>query len=68
MLSDVKFCELDKDSFDAQIKPLRAALSVTQQKIKRAKIPVIIVFEGWGAAGKGSDPELRSPGLQGVHR
>ena len=54
MLSDVKFCELDKASFDAQIKPLRAALAVTQQKIKRAKIPVVIVFEGWGAAGKGS--------------
>lgn len=54
MLSDMIFQELDKASFDAQIKPLRAALAVTQQKIKRAKIPVVIVFEGWGAAGKGS--------------
>ncbi|MHB1151582.1 MAG: polyphosphate:AMP phosphotransferase [Eubacteriales bacterium] len=29
-------------------------LAVYQQQIKEAKIPVIILFEGWGASGKGS--------------
>lgn len=29
-------------------------LAVLQQQIKEAKIPVIILFEGWGASGKGS--------------
>lgn len=28
-------------------------LNLLQQKIKEAKIPVIILFEGWGASGKG---------------
>lgn len=28
-------------------------LNILQQKIKESKIPVIILFEGWGASGKG---------------
>lgn len=43
-----------KEEFDSAIKPLRARLSVLQQQIKQAKIPVVMVFEGWGASGKGS--------------
>lgn len=43
-----------KEEFDAAIKPLRARLSVLQQQIKQQKIPVVMVFEGWGASGKGS--------------
>ena len=29
-------------------------VSVLQQKVKECKLPVVILFEGWGAAGKGS--------------
>ncbi len=29
-------------------------LAASQMKIKEAKLPVMVIFEGWGAAGKGS--------------
>lgn len=34
-------------------KNLREQLSALQQPIKKQKLPVIILFEGWGASGKG---------------
>lgn len=43
-----------KNEFKSDIKKLKAELSVLQQTVKEKKLPVIIVFEGWGAAGKGS--------------
>lgn len=33
---------------------LRSRLSSLQLKIRDAKLPVIVIFEGWGASGKGS--------------
>ncbi len=45
--------KLDKESYNAIIKPLQSELSVLQQRIMQAKIPVIVIFEGLGAAGKG---------------
>lgn len=45
---------LIKEEYNAAMKPLEKKLSELQQRIKREKIPVIMVFEGWGAAGKGS--------------
>ena len=36
------------------LKERRAALAALQQPIKEAKLPVIVLVEGWGAAGKGS--------------
>lgn len=47
-------CSLKKEEYNARIKPLTARLAAVQQRIKQAKIPVIMLFEGWGAAGKGS--------------
>lgn len=48
---------IDKAEIKAVIKPeikmLGERLSILQQQLKEAKIPVIILFEGWGAAGKG---------------
>ncbi len=41
--------EAEKFDFDAAEKKLAAL----QQAIKEAKIPVIVLFEGWGASGKG---------------
>ncbi|MGB5823632.1 MAG: polyphosphate:AMP phosphotransferase [Proteocatella sp.] len=46
--------ELSKQVYDDGIGILRERLFVLQQELKNKKIPVIILFEGWGAAGKGS--------------
>lgn len=35
------------------IKAEREKLSASQMKIKEAKLPVMVIFEGWGASGKG---------------
>lgn len=40
--------------YKARLEEESAKLSVLQRKCKEAKIPVIIVFEGFGAAGKGT--------------
>lgn len=42
-----------KADFKKQSKKLEKELETLPQRIKEAKIPVIILFEGWGAAGKG---------------
>ena len=36
------------------IRKLRETLFTQQQLIKTAKLPVLVLIEGWGAAGKGS--------------
>ena len=36
------------------LKKRREDLAALQQPIKEAKLPVIVLVEGWGAAGKGS--------------
>ena len=36
------------------LKERREALAALQQPIKEAKLPIIVLVEGWGAAGKGS--------------
>ncbi len=50
-------CDEESDDFeDAEVDfdALRARLMALQQQLRAAKVPVIIVFEGWSAAGKGS--------------
>lgn len=44
----------DKDTQKQAIDALRQKLFVSQQTIKEAKLPVLVLIEGWGAAGKGS--------------
>ena len=44
----------EKNSLKEEIKALRARLVTDTQKVKEAGIPVIILVEGWGSAGKGS--------------
>ena len=44
----------DKDKLKEQIKALRATLLGQQQQLLEAKLPVIVLIEGWAAAGKGS--------------
>ena len=44
----------DKDTLNAEIKELRARLIATQQLLREKKLPVLVLIEGWAAAGKGS--------------
>ena len=46
--------KVDKTAYKEEIDALKARLGVLQQEVKQANLPVIILFEGWGAAGKGS--------------
>jgi len=43
-----------KDAIKPAIKLLGERLSILQQKLRLSKTPVMIVVEGWGASGKGS--------------
>lgn len=45
---------IDKEMAKTQVKELEKQLAVLQQRIRKQKIPVVLVFEGWGASGKGS--------------
>ena len=44
----------EDDVLSQEVKQAREKLGVYQTKIKEAKLPVMVIFEGWGASGKGS--------------
>ena len=44
----------DKDVLKADIKELKERLAALPQKLRDKKIPVLVLIEGWAAAGKGS--------------
>lgn len=46
--------KLDKETYKARIADLSERLYFVQQRAWEAGIPVIIIFEGWDAAGKGT--------------
>ena len=55
MITDfVKLKMPDKDALKQELSTERDKLFASQTKIKEAKLPVMVIFEGWGAAGKGS--------------
>lgn len=55
MLEDfVKARRPEDEELAAGIKAARETLNACQMKIKEAGLPVMVIFEGWGAAGKGS--------------
>ena len=55
MLKDFKKSKPEeKEALNAEIKELRAHLIAQQQQLREAKLPVLILLEGWAAAGKGS--------------
>ena len=45
---------MTKEEYKDVAQELKTELSVLQHQIQDAKLPVIILFEGWGAAGKGT--------------
>ena len=44
----------EKAALSAEIKELRLKLMGQQQQLREKKLPVLILLEGWAAAGKGS--------------
>jgi len=55
MLKDFKKSEKPSDEeVEARLEDLRARLFAKQTEIRDHKLPVLVVLEGWGAAGKGS--------------
>lgn len=44
---------LDKDEYKKKLEILEKKLSILHSELYRKRIPVILVFEGWDAAGKG---------------
>ena len=45
---------LDKNTRKAEFNRLQERLTAQQQEIRNAKLPVVVLIEGWGAAGKGT--------------
>ena len=50
----VKAIAPEKEELKEELKAEREKLFAYQMQIKAAKLPVMVMFEGWGAAGKGS--------------
>lgn len=46
--------KLEKEDYKREILPLKEKLSALQHRVKDEKLPVLILFEGWSTAGKGS--------------
>ena len=44
----------EKEEMKQYLKEEKEKLAACQMKIKEAKLPVMVIFEGWGSAGKGS--------------
>ncbi len=44
---------ISKEDYKQKIEPLRKQLSNLQHRVKDEKLPVVILLEGWSAAGKG---------------
>ena len=44
----------DDDEIEARLAAARMKLSALQMQIKEHGLPVLVLFEGWGTAGKGS--------------
>ena len=42
------------EEIDLRLDKARKELAIRQMKVKEMGLPVLVVFEGWGAAGKGS--------------
>ena len=46
--------KLDKAAYRTALDALDVRLAELQRAVRAARIPVLVVFEGWTAAGKGS--------------
>ena len=54
-LSEVKLNKkMDKSDYKNELSSLEDRLTYLQQKVRNANLPIVIVFEGWSASGKGT--------------
>lgn len=44
----------EEEELDERLHAARSKLSALQMQIKEHGLPVLVLFEGWGTAGKGS--------------
>ncbi len=57
LLSEITLADktISDEEYDAELKKLQGRLSELHNRIYRKKVPVIIAYEGWDAAGKGGN-------------
>lgn len=48
-------CEMTDEDYKAELKVLQAKLKDLHNRLYRKKVPVVIAYEGWDAAGKGGN-------------
>ena len=69
-LSDIDLRDktMDDEEYRGELKQLQSKLGELHNKLYRRRIPVIITYEGWDAAGKGGNIKTyyRSSGSPGV--
>ena len=55
MLNNIDFLNKpEKDELKERLKAEQEKLNALQMKIKEHKLPVLVLFEGWGSSGKGT--------------
>ncbi len=55
--------KLTREEYDKELEKCRKKLRELHNKLYRAKIPVVIAYEGWDAAGKGGNIKRLTSGL-----
>jgi polyphosphate kinase 2 (PPK2 family) len=54
---------LERDQYDSELKKLQKRLFDLEHELYAAKIPAVIVYQGWDAAGKGGNIKRLTQGL-----
>ncbi len=54
---------IDEETYSKQLKKMRKRLAKLHNELYRKKVPVVIVYEGWDAAGKGGNIKRLTSGL-----
>ncbi len=54
---------MDEEQYEKQLKKLRKRLQHLHNELYRKKVPVVVVYEGWDAAGKGGNIKRLTSGL-----
>ena len=56
MLEDVDLAlKLDTETYDSELRPLQNTLVSLHMQLSERKRPIVIIYEGWDAAGKGGN-------------
>ena len=58
---------MTKEAYREEIKPLKERLAVLQHEVKNNGLPVMVIFEGWSAAGKAASGSCGGALVRGAH-